>query len=71
MDGNGYPAGKKGDEIPLEARIMAVADVYDALVSERVYKKPFSKEEALAIMKDGRGTQFDADVLDAFLAVTE
>ena len=71
MDGNGYPAGKKGDEIPLEARIMAVADVYDALVSERVYKKPFSREEALAIMKDGRGTQFDADVLDAFLAVTE
>ena len=69
MDGKGYPAGKKGEDIPLEARIMAVADVYDALVSERVYKKALPKEEALRIMKEGRGTQFDPDVLDAFLKV--
>ena len=65
------PAGKKGEDIPLEARIMAVADVYDALVSERVYKKALPKEEALRIMKEGRGTQFDPDVLDAFLEVVE
>ena len=71
MDGKGYPAGKKGEDIPLEARIMAVADVYDALVSERVYKKALPKEEALRIMKEGRGTQFDPDVLDAFLEVVE
>ena len=71
MDGKGYPAGKKGEDIPLEARIMAVADVYDALASERVYKKALPREEALRIMKEGRGTQFDPDVLDAFLEVVE
>jgi HD-GYP domain-containing protein (c-di-GMP phosphodiesterase class II) len=70
-DGKGYPEGLVGETIPLEARIMAVADVYDALVSERVYKKALPKEEALRIMKEGRGTQFDPDVLDAFLEVVE
>ena len=59
VDGSGYPEGLKGDEIPLEARIMAIADVYDALVSKRVYKESFSFEEADRIILDGMGTQFD------------
>lgn len=59
-DGSGYPDGLKGEAIPLEARIMAVADVYDALVSKRVYKEKFSFEKADAIICDGMGTQFDA-----------
>ena len=58
-DGSGYPKGLKGEEIPLEARIMAIADVYDALVSKRVYKEKFSFEESYKIIKDGMGTQFD------------
>lgn len=60
MDGSGYPEGLTGDEIPLEARIMAVADVYDALVSKRVYKERFSFEKADQIILEGMGTQFDA-----------
>ena len=59
VDGTGYPDGLKGDEIPLEARIMAIADVYDALVSKRVYQEPYSFEEADRIILDGMGTQFD------------
>ena len=59
FDGTGYPEGLKGDEIPLEARIMAIADVYDALVSKRVYKEKMSFEEADRIILDGMGTQFD------------
>ena len=58
-DGSGYPTGLKGEEIPLEARIMAIADVYDALVSKRVYKEEFSFEEANRIILDGMGKQFD------------
>lgn len=58
-DGSGYPEGLKGEEIPLEARIMAIADVYDALVSKRVYKEEFSFEKADAIIMDGMGSQFD------------
>ncbi len=59
VDGSGYPMGLKGDEIPLEARIMAIADVYDALVSKRVYKESYSFEKANQIILDGMGTQFD------------
>ncbi len=59
VDGSGYPDGKKGDEIPLEARIMAIADVYDALVSERVYKKSYSFELSNKIILNGMGTEFD------------
>ena len=59
IDGSGYPKGLKGDEIPLEARIMAIADVYDALVSKRVYKDSMSFEEADRIIMEGMGTQFD------------
>ena len=70
-DGSGYPQGLKGDAIPLSARLMAVADVYDALISERVYKKAFAHEEAVQMMREGRGTHFDPDVLDAFLELHE
>lgn len=66
-DGSGYPRGLKGDEIPLAARIMAVADVYDALTTDRPYKKAYSHEKAVEIMLDGRGTHFDPDVLDALI----
>lgn len=58
-DGSGYPNGLKGEEIPLEARIMAIADVYDALVSKRVYKEKMSFEDANRIIMEGMGTQFD------------
>lgn len=71
-DGRGYPegssGGKSGEGIPLEARIMAVADVYDALVSKRCYKEPFSFEQAFTIMLDGMGSQFDPDMKDIFIA---
>ena len=66
-DGKGYPEGLKGDQIPLCARIMAVADVFDALLSRRSYKPPFSFEEAMKIMEEGRGSQFDPLIVDAFL----
>lgn len=66
-DGSGYPDGLKGDMIPLEARIMALADVYDALISERVYKKAYPKQEAVIIIKDGSGTQFDPRLTELFL----
>lgn len=68
-DGSGYPYGMRGGEIPLSARIMAVADVYDALISERCYKVAFSHEKACAILLERRGRQFDPDVLDAFFAI--
>jgi putative two-component system response regulator len=70
-DGSGYPQGLAGDAIPISARLMAVADVFDALISKRVYKEPMSHEETLRIMTAGRGTHFDPDVLDAFLQVHE
>ena len=65
-DGSGYPEGKKKEEIPLEARIMAVADVYDALVSKRVYKDAFSFEKADTIIKEGMGSQFDPALSGAY-----
>lgn len=68
-DGQGYPEGLAGDQIPWAARLMSVADVYDALVSRRVYKEPVSHEEAARIIGNGRGGQFDPDVVDAFLRV--
>jgi putative two-component system response regulator len=68
-DGQGYPRGIGGDAIPLEGRIAAVADVYDALTRDRVYRPRLPSEEALAIMREGRGRHFDPDVLDGFLAV--
>lgn len=65
-DGNGYPNRLKGNEIPIPGRIMAIADVYDALISKRVYKPPFSHTEALSIMTEGRGTHFDPVMFDMF-----
>jgi putative two-component system response regulator len=67
-DGTGYPSGLKGDQIPLSARFMAIADVFDALVCKRVYKKAMSYNDALSIIKDGRGKHFDPDIADAFAA---
>ena len=66
-DGSGYPEGLSGEDIPIAARLMAVADVYDALISDRVYKKSFSQEKSLGIMREGHGSHFDPDILDAFL----
>jgi len=67
FDGSGYPDGLKGEEIPVSSRIFALSDVYDALVSKRPYKEPFSHDRAKSIIKDGRGTHFDPQVVDAFL----
>ncbi len=68
VDGSGYPDGLKGEAIPLEARIMAVADVYDALVSKRVYKEEYSFGKADRIIREGMGTQFDARLLPYYEA---
>jgi putative two-component system response regulator len=68
-DGSGYPENLQGEAIPVAARLMAVADVYDALISKRVYKPAFSHQEATDIMRKGRGSHFDPDVLDAFFQI--
>ena len=70
-DGQGYPNGLKGDQIPIGARLMAVADVYDALVSRRPYKEPYPHEVAVSEIVKGRGSQFDPDVVDAFLKIAD
>ena len=70
-DGTGYPEGISGDDIPISGRLMAVADVYDALISRRVYKLPLSHEKAVVTIKEGAGTHFDPDVVDAFLEVAD
>ncbi len=71
MDGSGYPEGLKGEKIPIEARLMAIADVYDALVSKRCYKEAMSFEEAFNIIEEGMGTQFDASLNPYFVAARE
>jgi putative two-component system response regulator len=68
-DGSGYPQGLAGDAIPIPARLMAVADVYDALISKRVYKPAMSHAEAARFIEEGRARHFDPDVVDAFLAI--
>ena len=70
-DGSGYPRGLKGEEIPLSGRIVAIADVFDALTSKRPYKEPFPLEKSFAIIEESRGTHFDPVVVDAFFAVKE
>lgn len=68
-NGSGYPYGLKGNDIPLTGRIVALADVFDALTSERPYKQPFSLEKALAIIKEDSGSHFDPDVSEAFFSI--
>ncbi len=71
FDGKGYPQGLKGTDIPLPGRLMAIIDVYDALTSERVYKKAFSHTESMAILSDERGNHFDPVVVDAFFDIQD
>ena len=70
-DGSGYPKQLKGEQIPLSGRLMALADVYDALITKRVYKPAFSHEKAKGIIVEGRGNHFDPDIVDAFLALEQ
>jgi putative two-component system response regulator len=70
-DGSGYPRGLKGNDIPLLGRIMAIADVYDALTSVRPYKKAFNHEEAVRIITEAGGTQFDPELVEVFIRVEE
>ena len=70
-NGTGYPCGLKGEEIPLSARIMAVADVFDALVSKRSYKDGFPFEKAMSIIKEGAGSHFDPKIAQAFLNASD
>ena len=70
-DGKGYPKGLKGDEIPRVAQIIAVADTFDAMYSDRPYRKRMNYDKAVSIIKEGRGTQLTADVVDAFLRLAE
>ncbi|MDR0324754.1 MAG: response regulator [Oscillospiraceae bacterium] len=69
-DGTGYPNGLKGEEIPLQVRVMIIVDVYDALVSERPYKKAFSHDEAMRIIFERRGAQFDPGLTDLFMSLS-
>lgn len=70
-DGSGYPKGLKGSKIPLTGRIVAIADVFDALTSKRPYKELFTVEKSFNIIKESRGNHFDPDVVDAFFAVED
>ncbi len=70
-DGSGYPEGLAGETIPVSARLMAVADVYDALISRRVYKDGMSHEQAVQIIIEGKGKHFDPDMIDAFIGLQE
>jgi putative two-component system response regulator len=66
-NGSGYPQGLAGEDIPISGRLMAIADVYDALISKRVYKPPFSHSKAVSIIQEGKGNHFDPDMVDTFL----
>jgi len=70
-DGTGYPRGLAGEQIPLSARIVAIADVYDALTSKRPYKNAFSHDEAIRIIKDERGKHFDPYIIDVFMDIQD
>jgi putative two-component system response regulator len=70
-DGSGYPEGLRGESIPVSARLMAVADVYDALISRRVYKNSMPHDKAISIIQEGRGSHFDPDMVDAFLSIQD
>ena len=70
-DGSGYPQGLAGDQIPVSAHLMAVADVYDALINKRVYKAAFSHDQTCSTIVKGKGTHFDPDMVDAFVDIAE
>jgi len=70
-DGSGYPRGLRGEDIPIEGRITALADVFDALTTKRPYKEPFSVEKSLSIISGGRGAHFDPQVTEAFFSVKD
>lgn len=70
-DGSGYPTGASGNDIPISARLMSLADVYDALISRRVYKEPMLHDDAVKIIIEGRGKHFDPEVVDAFLTLQQ
>lgn len=70
-NGSGYPQGMAGDRIPISARLMALADVYDALISRRVYKESMAHEAAMEIIVAGKGSHFDPDIVDAFVAIAD
>jgi HD-GYP domain-containing protein (c-di-GMP phosphodiesterase class II) len=70
-DGKGYPHGLKGEQIPFEARVVAVADAFHAMISSRPYRPAIAQREAMEILREGRGTQWDAEVVDAMLAMLE
>ena len=70
-DGSGYPLGLTGEAIPISARLMALADVYDALISRRIYKEALPHEEAVQIIKAGKGKHFDPDIVEAFLSLAD
>ncbi len=70
-DGSGYPQGLSGEAIPLSARLMAIADVYDALISKRVYKEAFSHQKSVSLIEEGRGNHFDPEVVDSFLTISD
>ncbi len=70
-DGTGYPDGLSGDDIPISGRLMAVADVYDALISRRIYKAGMAHEKAVEIILEGKGSHFDPDVVDAFMEIAD
>jgi putative nucleotidyltransferase with HDIG domain len=70
-DGRGYPLGLKGEQIPFEARVVAVADAFHAMISNRPYRPAIAQREAMEILREGRGTQWDADVVDAMIAMLD
>ena len=70
-DGSGYPQNLAGEEIPLSARLMAIADVYDALITKRIYKEAMPHEDAVKVIESGKGTHFDPDVIDAFTEIKD
>ena len=70
-DGSGYPEGLRRESIPVSARLMALAGVYDALISRRVYKNSMPHNKAISIIQEGRGSHFDPEMVDAFLAIQD
>lgn len=70
-DGTGYPNGLSGDQIPVSARLMAIADVYDALINDRVYKAGVPHDKAVQVIFQGRGSHFDPDMVDAFIEIQD